>query len=103
MRSISTVLAALSLFGVLGLGCARNGVAGEACSAPGLPSDALGQCASGFACAPDRSGQQGNGQSPHWDSATCREICSSDIECPDGTRCIGVTGAEYIMACQPTN
>ncbi len=102
MRSLAIVFAFASLTG-LSAGCARHGAAGEACSAPGLEDpNAIGQCAAGFVCAPDRSTQSGNGQSPHWDTSVCRETCASNVDCTaTGTSCRSVAGADYVMACQP--
>lgn len=99
MRSLFTALAlALTLSFT---GCATHGVAGEACQGPGLPEGAFEQCAEGFTCTPDHSGVEGNGQSPHWDTSTCRTLCSSSVDCTAGTTCRTVPGAEYLMACQP--
>jgi hypothetical protein len=100
MRSLTTLLAIGSLALALG-GCVRHGSAGEACTAPGLAEGAFDQCAEGFTCTPDSSGLAGNGQSPHWDTATCRTLCSNDLQCPAHEHCRGVAGADYLMACQP--
>ena len=98
MRSIVFVAALLAA--CVSIGCARHGVAGEACSAPGLPADAYGQCAAGFVCAPDHSGLVGNGQSPHWLTTTCRPACLGPTDCTTPhTSCRAVPGAEYVMAC----
>ena len=102
MRSILVAFAIMS-FASLSAGCNRHGNAGEACAAPGLEDrNAIGQCADNLVCAPDRSGQVGNGMSAHWDSATCRVQCSSNLDCTTAHEtCRPVVGAESLMACQP--
>lgn len=102
MRSLFAALFALSFVASLSAGCARHGSDGEACSAPGIPEqDALGQCAAGFICIADTSGVSGNGNSAHWDTASCRNECASNADCTAAhTSCRTVPGAEYLMACQ---
>lgn len=100
MRALTLLVALVSALGVSG--CIRHGGNGESCQAPGLEDpEAVGQCASGFVCTPDTSGQTGNGQSAHWDTSTCRPTCSSSRDCAVGTICRTVAGADYLMACQP--
>jgi hypothetical protein len=103
MRSFFVVLTLAILAGAMTAGCNRHGNAGESCAAAGLEDpNAIGQCAAGTVCAPDRSGQAGNGMSAHWDTATCRTSCSSNTECTTAHEtCRPVVGADYLMACQP--
>jgi len=99
MRSFFTLLALASLS--LTAGCLRHGSAGDSCEAPSLQDPVgLGACAPGFVCAPDHSGVTGNGQSAHWDTATCRQECSSNADCTQAhTTCRTVSGNEPHMAC----
>jgi len=94
---------ALSLLVLASLtACNGQGVAGEACTAPGIPAPAFEGCAAGFVCSPNRTSQVGSGQSAHWDSATCRQVCSSNIDCTaPNTTCRAVSGSDYTMACLP--
>ena len=102
MRSFFTllVLASLASFST---GCLRHGSAGESCEAPSLQDpEGLGACAAGFVCTPNASGVEGNGQSAHWDTSTCRPECSSNLDCTTaGETCRTVGGNEPHMACQP--
>lgn len=101
MRSILAAAALVLLTASLAAGCMRQGSEGESCNAPGLPAASFGDCAAGFVCTPEPSGQTGNGNSAHWDVANCRAECSSNTDCTaPHTSCRAVAGAEYRMACQ---
>jgi hypothetical protein len=99
-------IGACILFLVLGAvsGCARLGNEGEGCSNPALSESQYahegfgGGCATGLICAPDHLA---TGAYTTWETASCRTLCASSAECPTGTTCRGVTGAEYRMACLP--
>ncbi len=103
MRSFITTLVFASLALTFSAGCARHGSVGDSCQAPGLGVDDFEQCASGFICTPAPSGSVGSGNSAHWDTATCRTVCSSNYDCAAvaHTICRPVAGADYAMACQP--
>lgn len=101
MRRVMAVALVAAVCGIWGAGCARLGNAGESCSAPGLDPSAFDGCAEGNVCVPDRSNPSGYGQRPQWDSATCREICTSNVQCADGYACVLAPGAGSTMACLP--
>jgi hypothetical protein len=99
MRALALSLVVLAS---LAAGCNGQAGLGEACAAPGIPAPAFQGCAAGLVCSPNRSAPAGSGQTAHWVTDTCREVCSSNLDCTTPhTTCRSVSGAEYQMACLP--
>jgi hypothetical protein len=86
----------------LAAGCNGHAALGEHCAAPGIPAPAFQGCAEGLVCAPNQSALAGSGHQATWENDTCRELCSSNLDCTTPhTTCRSVAGSEFQMACLP--
>lgn len=72
---------------------------GEACS--GSPQ--LGGCVEGAYCVIDDGPVTEASNDPTWNTFTCRQACTSQLDCADGMFCQPVATTPTLSACQPRN
>jgi len=73
------------------------GNAGDPCTRPNTTDD----CADGNICVVDQSTHPGAINASHWDTYTCRALCSGQADCTAPMECRAVSGALMVSACQP--
>lgn len=79
LRSLLALASSLTL-----VACGPPGI-GEECSA----SDSTEECEDGAVCTKEAA------------ATVCRKLCETQVDCPNGTTCSGVSGGSN-KSCQPT-
>ena len=94
MRRIFVMIAAAAL-GLSAMACGPGEV-GQNCAGAATEDN----CVDGAICTPDRSDSTEPTSSPNGDTATCRTICESNLQCDGDMTCRRVSGS-MLSSCQP--